>query len=98
MHNAEGGLNMPNIYCDGGNYSGGISRDYYSGSHYSGSSEGPSLITLIINGILGLVLLYLANLLPFVHIPINTLTVLFTFFTGILGVVILTIASVVGFI
>lgn len=69
----EGGLNMPKINCDGGRDLG--IRDYkfgpygsynYSGSegiNYSGSSEGPSLlIILIIIGIIGLGLNYLANL------------------------------------
>lgn len=91
---------MPNIYCDGGVSPGGISRYHSScsGGYYSSTSEGPPLTTLIINGIIGLMLLYLVNLVPSVHIPINILTVLFTFFTGILGVVILTIANLVGFI
>lgn len=102
---------MPNIYCDGGTSPGGISR-YHSSpqSRYHSSPKGtgtpdpfsgsreikPS--SIIINGIIGLVLLYLVNLLPSVHIPINILTVLIVFFTGPLGVVILTIVSVVGFI
>ncbi len=84
---------MPNISCDGGRDLG--VRNYSMPNH---GPEGFSLITIIINGVIGLVLLYLINFLSPVHIPINILTVLFAFFTGILGVVILAIAAVVGFI
>ena len=94
---------MQNIYCDGGTSPGGISQ-YYSSPRgistpdlISGSPE-IKLSSIIIHGIIGLVLLYLVNLLPSVHIPTNILTVLIVFFTGPLGVVILTIVSVVGFI
>ena len=94
---------MPSIYCDGGTRdggsSGGITQFSSSGVTFPGPGSGeinPFLI--IINGILGLGTLYLVNLLPFVHIPINMLTVLFTSIIGILGVIILIIASIIGFI
>jgi inhibitor of the pro-sigma K processing machinery len=45
---------------------------------------------------LGLILLFLFNLLPFFKIPINILTVLFAGFGGIIGFGILLIGKVIG--
>jgi len=46
--------------------------------------------------LLGLILLFLFNLLPFFKIPINILTVLVAGFGGIFGVLILIIAKFLG--
>ena len=44
----------------------------------------------------GLILLFLVDLIPFVHIPINLLTVLVAGFGGFIGVVFLIILSLIG--
>jgi inhibitor of the pro-sigma K processing machinery len=47
--------------------------------------------------IFGLVLLFIVDLVPFVHIPINILTVLVAGFGGFIGVIILIILGLLGF-
>ncbi len=49
------------------------------------------------HAILGLILLFLFNLLPLFKIPVNILTVLIAGFGGIIGFGILIIAKAVGF-
>jgi inhibitor of the pro-sigma K processing machinery len=53
-------------------------------------------ITIIFNMILGIIFLFVVNLLPIVKIPINLLTVLVAGFGGIIGVGVLVIAKSMG--
>jgi inhibitor of the pro-sigma K processing machinery len=53
-------------------------------------------ITIIFNMILGIIFLFVVNLLPLVKIPINLLTVLVAGFGGIIGVGILVITKSLG--
>jgi len=55
------------------------------------------LLRILVHIILGWIALFLVNLLPFVHIPINLLTVLVAGFGGIWGVLLLLIAQALGF-
>ncbi len=55
------------------------------------------LLKILVHIILGWIALFLVNLLPFVHIPINILTVLVAGFGGIWGVLILILAQILGF-
>lgn len=57
---------------------------------------GKIAIYIIVHMLLGLILLFLFNLLPFFKIPINILTVLVAGFGGIFGVLILIIAKFLG--
>ena len=50
-----------------------------------------------VHAFLGLILLFLFNLLPFFKIPINILTVLIAGFGGIIGFGILLIGKIIGF-
>ena len=45
----------------------------------------------------GLILLFIVDLIPFVHVPINVLTVLVAGFGGFIGVVLLIILGALGF-
>lgn len=56
------------------------------------------IIKILLHIVFGLVLLFIVNLIPFVHIPINILTVLVAGFGGFIGVVLLLILSLIGFI
>lgn len=58
---------------------------------------GKLLLYFLAHGILGLVILFLFNLLPFFKIPINLLTVLVAGFGGIIGMIILIAAKALGF-
>lgn len=58
---------------------------------------GKVLLWVVAHGILGLIILFLFNLLPFFKIPINILTVLIAGFGGIIGVLILIVAKALGF-
>ena len=49
------------------------------------------------HALLGLILLFLFNLLPFFKIPINILSVLIAGFGGIIGFGILLIGKIIGF-
>jgi len=55
------------------------------------------LLRILFHVILGWISLFLIDLLPFVHIPINLLTVLVAGFGGIWGVLLLLIAQALGF-
>ena len=55
------------------------------------------LLKILVHVILGWIALFLVNLLPFVHIPINILTVIVAGFGGIWGVLLLILAQILGF-
>ena len=55
------------------------------------------LLKILVHVILGWIALFLVNILPFVHIPINILTVLVAGFGGIWGVLLLILAQILGF-
>ncbi len=57
---------------------------------------GKLAITIIVHMLLGVILLFLFNLLPFFKIPINIITVAIAGFGGIFGVGILIIARALG--
>ena len=49
------------------------------------------IIKVLLHMIFGLILLFIVDLVPFVHIPINILTVLVAGFGGFIGVILLII-------
>jgi inhibitor of the pro-sigma K processing machinery len=55
------------------------------------------IIKILLHMIFGLVLLFIVDLVPFVHIPINILTVLVAGFGGFIGVILLIILGILGF-
>jgi SigmaK-factor processing regulatory protein BofA. len=55
------------------------------------------IIKIILHMVFGLVLLFIVDLIPFVHVPINVLTVLVAGFGGFIGVVLLVILGLFGF-
>lgn len=55
------------------------------------------LLKILVHVILGWIALFLVNILPFVHIPINILTVIIAGFGGIWGVLLLILAQILGF-
>ncbi len=55
------------------------------------------LLKILVHVILGWIALFLVNILPFVHIPINILTVIIAGFGGIRGVLLLIFAQILGF-
>ncbi len=55
------------------------------------------IIKIILHMLFGLILLFIVDLVPFVHIPINILTVLVAGFGGFIGVIILIILGLLGF-
>ena len=55
------------------------------------------IIKILLHMIFGLILLFIVDLVPFVHIPINILTVLVAGFGGCIGVIILIILGLFGF-
>lgn len=57
---------------------------------------GKKIVLLVLNSFIGLVLLLLANFIPFVHIPINIWTILIAGFGGILGVILLVVLGQLG--
>lgn len=57
---------------------------------------GKLILYVGVHALLGLILLFLFNLLPFFKIPINILTVLIAGFGGIIGFLLLIIAKVLG--
>ncbi|ADP77998.1 conserved hypothetical protein [Methanothermus fervidus DSM 2088] len=59
-------------------------------------SIGRIVLRLALQILTGLVLLHLVNFLPFVHIPINILTVLVAGFGGITGVGVLILLRILG--
>jgi inhibitor of the pro-sigma K processing machinery len=58
---------------------------------------GRGSLKIIFNMVLGFIFLFIVNLLPFVEIPVNILTVLVAGFGGILGVGFLIITKSLGF-
>jgi inhibitor of the pro-sigma K processing machinery len=55
------------------------------------------IVKILLHMAFGLILLFIVNLIPFVHVPINVLTVLVAGFGGFIGVVLLVILGVLGF-
>jgi len=55
------------------------------------------IIKILLHMIFGLILLFIVDLIPFIHVPINVLTVLVAGFGGFIGVVILVILGLFGF-
>ena len=55
------------------------------------------IIKILLHMIFGLVLLFIVDLVPFVHIPINILTVVVAGFGGFIGVIILIILGLLVF-
>ena len=55
------------------------------------------LLKILVHVVLGWIALFLVNILPFVHIPINILTVIIAGFGGIWGVLLLILAQILGF-
>ncbi len=55
------------------------------------------IIKILLHIIFGLILLFIVDLVPFVHIPINILTVLVAGFGGFIGVIFLIILGLLGF-
>jgi len=55
------------------------------------------IIKILLHMIFGLILLFIVDLIPFIHVPINILTVLVAGFGGFIGVVILVILGLFGF-
>jgi inhibitor of the pro-sigma K processing machinery len=58
---------------------------------------GKILLYILLNMLLGFIVLYLFNLLPFFKIPIDTVTVLIAGIGGPIGVLILIVATALGF-
>ncbi|UTB33715.1 MAG: pro-sigmaK processing inhibitor BofA family protein [Methanobacterium sp. ERen5] len=56
------------------------------------------IIKILLHMIFGLVMLFIVNLLPFIDIPLNILTVLVAGFGGFIGVIFLVILNLIGFI
>jgi len=57
---------------------------------------GGLLLKIAVHVILGWIFLVLVNIIPFINIPINILTVLVAGFGGVFGVILLLIAQVLG--
>jgi inhibitor of the pro-sigma K processing machinery len=55
------------------------------------------IIKILLHMIFGLILLFIVDLVPFVHIPINILTVLVAGFGGFIGVILLILLGILGF-
>ncbi|MDI6644723.1 MAG: pro-sigmaK processing inhibitor BofA family protein [Methanobacteriaceae archaeon] len=53
-------------------------------------------VKIILHMILGWILLFLVNLIPFINIPINLLTILIAGFGGVIGVILLLILQLIG--
>ncbi|MEN4005983.1 MAG: pro-sigmaK processing inhibitor BofA family protein [Methanobacteriaceae archaeon] len=58
---------------------------------------GGLFLKILLHVIFGWILLFLVNLVPYVNIPINILTILVAGFGGVFGVIVLLIAQVLGF-
>lgn len=56
------------------------------------------IIKILLHMIFGLVMLFIVNLLPFIDVPLNILTVLVAGFGGFIGVILLVILNLIGFI
>jgi len=55
------------------------------------------IVKILLHMGFGLILLFVVDLIPFVHVPINVLTVLVAGFGGFIGVVLLVILGALGF-
>ncbi|HSQ02219.1 MAG TPA: pro-sigmaK processing inhibitor BofA family protein [Methanobacterium sp.] len=55
------------------------------------------IIKIVLHMAFGLLLLFIVDLIPFINIPINILTVLIAGFGGFIGVVFLIVLGVLGF-
>ena len=55
------------------------------------------IVKILLHMGFGLILLFIVDLIPFVHVPINILTVLVAGFGGFIGVVLLVILGALGF-
>ncbi len=55
------------------------------------------IVKILLHMGFGLILLFIVDLIPFVHVPINVLTVLVAGFGGFIGVVLLIILGALGF-
>ena len=58
---------------------------------------GGLFLKILLHVIFGWILLFLVNLVPYVNIPINILTILVAGFGGVFGVIVLLIAQVKTF-
>lgn len=58
---------------------------------------GKIALSILVHMILGWILLFIWNVLPFFKIPINILTMLVAGFGGIIGVAVLILAKALGF-
>lgn len=56
------------------------------------------VIKILLHMIFGVVMLFIVNLLPFIDVPLNILTVLVAGFGGFIGVILLVILNLIGFI
>ena len=56
------------------------------------------IIKILFHMIFGVVMLFLVNILPFIDVPINILTVLVAGFGGFIGVILLVLLNLIGFI
>ena len=58
---------------------------------------GGLLLKLLIHAIFGRIILWLVNFIPYIHIPINLLTVIVAGVGGVFGVILLLILQFLGF-
>ena len=72
------------------------SRSWAQGTRAEGEREGKHVPILIINAILGVVLLFLTNLVLADDIPINLITVIICAILGVLGWALLLILHLLG--
>ena len=56
------------------------------------------IIKILLHMLFGVVMLFLVNILPFIDVPINILTVLVAGFGGFIGVILLVLLNLIGFI
>jgi inhibitor of the pro-sigma K processing machinery len=56
------------------------------------------IIKILLHMLFGVIMLFIVNILPFVDVPINILTVLVAGFGGFIGVILLVILNLIGFI
>ena len=54
------------------------------------------ILKILLHMALGFVLLFIVDLLPFIHVPLNIITVLVAGFGGVFGVVLLIILNALG--
>ncbi len=54
------------------------------------------IIKILLHMALGFILLFIVDLIPFIHVPLNIITILVAGFGGVFGVVLLIILSAFG--